>query len=462
MSPRSPDNTSGVSGRFPGSLSLTVEVTKPAVVTPSVYARRLLDDTGCSQLEPAYRDDRSPAELWRRSGAMYLSGHSDGLPRATPAPLASCMQGAWLALSALAPRALAPDFSAYQLLGERAAIAGLGRRGRVSPGGACTLLATADGMLALNLAREQDGELLPAWLELSVVEPSQLAAAVSDRPTALLVERARLLGLAAAAMGAPPVVPGWYQSTRLAAPAKSLSQAPLVVDLSSLWAGPLCAQVLAQCGARVIKVESVSRPDGARSGPPDFYHLMNAGKESVVLDLRSDQGRAHLRGLLQRADIVIESARPRALQQMGIRAEELLARKPGMVWLSITGYGRREPMGGWIAYGDDAGVAAGLSWLMGGATGDPVFCGDAIADPLTGLHAAVLAQAAWSQGGGLLLDVSLRDIAAHCAGLARPVAEEVSLQEDVATGVARPQARVVLALAAQPGEDTERILKEFP
>jgi hypothetical protein len=78
------------------------------------------------------------------------------------------------------------------------------------------------------------------------------------------------------------------------------------------------------------------------------------------------------------------------------------------VWVSITGYGRREPEGNWIAYGDDAAAASGLA----AATGDPdapLFCGDAIADPLTGLHAAVAALAHLRAGEGALLELALRD-----------------------------------------------------
>ena len=388
---------------------------------------------------------------------MWLSGHADGAPRACPAPLAACAQGAWLALSALCPQHLDPRFDAYRLLGERAAIAGLGRRGRRSAGGACHLLDTADGALALNLARDDDRDLIPAWLEQAVANMEELAAVVHGRRTGPLLERARLLGLAAAPVVPPRACASWFRATRHAPAQRARSGVPLVVDLSSLWAGPLCAQLLSGCGARVIKVESTTRPDGARSGPARFHDLLNAGKESVALDLRARTDRMRLRSLLGKADIVIESARPRALEQMGILATELLAERPGMVWLGITGYGRRAPMRDWIAYGDDAGVAAGLAWLVGGKGKDPVFCADAIADPLAGLHAAALALAAWLDGGGQLLDIALHDVAAFCAA-AGSVPESCMAP---AQEVALPVARVGTARAAELGADTSRVLREF-
>ncbi len=425
-------------------------------VTPTSHARRLLDALELHQLQPVV-DERSAELLWAHSGAMWLSGHADGPARSCPAPLAACAQGAWLALAALCPQRCDPHFAAHRLLGERAAIAGLTRQGRRSAGGACRLWQTVDGMLALNLARADDFELLPAWVEQPVPDIETLASVLLRCESATLLERAHLLGLAAAPMVAPRSCAAWFHSTRHAPPRPPLQAVPLVVDLSALWAGPLCGQLLAQCGARVIKVESRSRPDGARHGPADFYDLLNAGKESVALDLHDPVGRAQLHALLQRADIVIESSRPRALEQMGIVASELVAATPGKVWLGITGYGRREPMRDWIAYGDDAGVAAGLSWLLGGDCGDPVFCADAIADPLTGLHAALLALAAWRSGGGQLLDVALRDVVAYC----------ISAGQNCAAGAAPgieispPVARVVTVRAASLGADTERVLNEF-
>ena len=433
-------------------------------LTPTAYARRLLDSLDLPTLEVGAEvgaDYRSPSQLWAQSGAMWLSGHADASPRHCPAPLAACAQGAWLALAAVADNQLDPGFEAFRLLGERAAIAGLTRCGRTAPGGACQLLATADGALALNLPREDDVDLLPAWLQHPLTDTAELAALLRRRNSGELVARARLLGLAAAEVAPPQPVSSWYRSTQFGPVAAGRRRdKPLVIDLSALWAGPLCAQLLASCGARVIKVESVTRPDGARSGPPAFYDLMNCGKESVALDLAAEQGRLQLQQLLSCADIVIESARPRGLEQMGIYAADILAANPGMVWLGITGYGRRSPMREWIAYGDDAGVAAGLSWLMGGDRGDPVFAGDAIADPLTGLHAALLAWSSWVAGGGRLLDISLHDVVAHCIAAGTAQLED-PVSEHPVPAPERPVARPARSVAAPLGADTERVLREL-
>jgi hypothetical protein len=397
--------------------------------------------------------------LWAGSGAQFLTGHAGGPPLASPAPLATCARGAWLALSALNAGALDARFPAHQLLGERAALIGLHRQGAVSAGGACRLLACADGQLALNLPREDDWSLLPAWLELPAASWSDIASTLRQRSCETMVARGRLLGLAVADSQPPVALEDWFHTHTLAAPAQPPRRPPLVVDLSSLWAGPLCTHILGLLGARVIKVECTARPDGARAGSPQFFDLLNAGKDSVALDLASASGREQLGTLLARADIVVEATRPRALEQMGITAADLVRAGAGKVWLSITGYGRETPMRNWIAYGDDAGVAAGLSWLLRQAGAGDVFCADAIADPLTGLHAALLAWAAWTHGGGVLLDVSLQGVVSRCIaagnGLAGPGAIPATLD------VLPPCARPAPAPAAALGSDTEHVLSEL-
>ena len=116
--------------------------------------------------------------------------------------------------------------------------------------------------------------------------------------------------------------------------------------------------------------------------------------------------------LLDSADIVLESARPRALAQLGFDASAWVDARPGRLWASITGYGREHE---WIAFGDDAAIAAGLAFGPGGADSPPRFCADAIADPLTGLTTAVAILALHSAGRGGLLSLALADVAAHAA-----------------------------------------------
>src|SRR5262245_10147235 len=220
---------------------------------------------------------------------MELSGRPDGAPLLAPGPLAAWVRGELEALRRLALRALPADLDGPALLGERAALFRLSRRGTVAPGGACRLLPAADGWIAATLARPDDVACIPAWLG---VEPGDdpwaaVAAALRERAGEEAVARARLLGLAAAVADPLPreAPPAHRVAARGPRRERSPDAAPLVLDLSSLWAGPLCAQLLGQAGARVVKVESVARPDGARAGSAAFYALLNAGKTSVALDL---------------------------------------------------------------------------------------------------------------------------------------------------------------------------------
>ena len=241
----------------------------------------------------------------------------------------------------------------------------------------------------MTLARPDDLDLLAAWMERdwSGDEWDAVGRALTSRTVAEAVARARLLGLPAAVCEPPGSAPPPFGCIA-GAPGRPSRSRPLVVDLSSLWAGPLCTRILAAAGARVVKVESTRRPDGARSGTAVFFDLMHAGKESVALDFTTDQGRAALRALVAGADVVVESSRPRALEQLGIAAGS----HPG-IWIGITGYGRARPGRDWVAFGDDAAVAGGITALTGEPGGPPLFCADAYADPVTGLFAAVAALA---------------------------------------------------------------------
>lgn len=295
---------------------------------------------------------------------------------------------------------------ATELLTGRAALLNIAPQGQMSAGGATRLLPTRDGWGALTLSRPDDIAAIPALLQTDSVEceswqPILDWAAVNS--AAEVADRARLLGLPVSVLGetapAPPVI-----STVGPTRAGSLA-GTLVADLSSMWAGPLCGQLLARAGATVVKVESSSRPDGTRSGPPEFYDWMNGGKLSYAVDFDDP---ADLVALLRVADVVIEASRPAALSRRGL-GPNLTPARPGRIWLRITGHGTAGEKAGWVAFGDDAAVSGGL---VGYREGAPVFRGDAIADPLTGLHAAGAVAASRNRGGGELIEFSMAAVAA--------------------------------------------------
>ncbi|ODU07715.1 MAG: acyl-CoA transferase [Pseudonocardia sp. SCN 72-86] len=322
---------------------------------------------------------------WAASGVVALTGHSDGPALVPPGRAASVAAE----LGALF------DVDGAALLGERAAFTGRTRAGRVSVGGSCRLLRLANGWAAVSCARTDDAALLGALVEEALPEdpwPS-LAAALATMPAATFDERAELLSIAAGSIRrrepAPPVI--------LGLPIDLTGQ--LVVSFGALWAAPLCAQLLATRGARVVTVETLQRPDGARRGDPRFYGLLHAYDRVVQLDPVGDADALH--ALVGAADIVIEASRPRALRAWGIDAVAEVDR--GATWVSITAAGRAS---GRIGFGDDVAASAGL--VACDSEGLPVFVGDAIADPLAGLTAAMLALTQ----PGRLHDVAMTDVVA--------------------------------------------------
>lgn len=282
--------------------------------------------------------------------------------------------------------------------------------GRTSANGSCHLLRTLDGWAAVNLARPDDITAVPALVGLlgdSRPDPrepvEQLREAAVGATAADLADGAQLLGIPAAALGSesglrPPVV-----RRRNGQPLARRDRSLRVIDFSALWAGPLCARLLGLAGAQVTHVESRERPDGTRRGSPALYRRLRAGHRGLVLDFTPEA----LREAVADADIVIEASRPRALRRLGLRAEDFLAARPGRVWVGITGYGREADR---VAFGDDAAVAGGL--VAEGSDGAPVFLGDALADPVTGILAARAVAGSLASGGGDLLCVSMAACAA--------------------------------------------------
>ncbi|WP_419924904.1 CoA transferase [Candidatus Poriferisocius sp.] len=340
-----------------------------------------------------------PALIWAASGLMGLSGPEHG-----PPALAS---GSWVErldyvvnhIAELRGEPLRTDAAGF--LGERAALGGRTRRGSVSVGGACRMAAAADGVLAVSLARTSDVEAVPAWLEIGDLAESDVwsavAAGIRDQPVAELTERAGWLGLAVGE-AVRPSLPTAPCSLTDAGPAGFGRN--LVLDVSSLWAGPLCASLLGGFGFEVVKVEAPGRPDGARYGSPAFYERLNQGKKHTVIDLESEAGRRRFLDLCRQAAVVVDGLRPRVWANWGVDRLDV-AETCGLVWVSITGHGDDR-----AAFGDDAAVSGGL-WLQDPDGGLPWFVGDAAADPVAGLVACRAAAEALAAGRAGLVEVAM-------------------------------------------------------
>jgi len=348
----------------------------------------------------------SVAGQWGDSGLAHLTGLPDGPPDFSRANVLS--------------RAAEITADAATLLAGRAGLLGLTRGGRVSAGGATRLLRARDGWCAITLSRPDDVAAVPAVLQVDDApkEPDDpwgaLTVWAAARLTGEIVERTGLLDIPAAALGEAAAAPPRIRPISSPAPVPGLAGL-LVADLSSMWAGPLCGHLLARAGATVVKVESPRRPDGTRTGDRAFFDWINGEKLSYCIDFDSQADQ--LRQLLMVADVVIEGSRPAALARRRLGPDHL-APRDGRIWLRITGY---DDDSGRPAFGDDAAVAGGL---VGTGVDGPVFCGDAIADPLTGLEATRAVTDSLHRGGGELIQVAMSAVAANYAEL--PTTEPVS------------------------------------
>lgn len=387
------------------------------------------------------------ASVWASCGAMHLTGD----------PSRPALAIDWRAGERL--EGLTARFGLdTSVLTERAAILQLRRGGRVSCGGRTRLLRARDEWIAFSLARDEDLQLLPALVgvEAAGIDDAwaQLGSEVQGHTALELEERGALLGasVSVVGIGAGPMV-------TMGGPRRGSGpcRAPLVVDMSALWAGPLCTDLLRRSGAEVIKVEDPARPDGARTGLVGFYDLLNQSKASVALDFRSRSGRSRLVDLLCAADVVVTSARARAFEQLGISVEEILSSKSDKVWTAITAFGWTSNR---VGYGDDVAAGVGLvAWDP--SDGQPRFAADAIADPLCGLEAAARTLDCLGMGGRWFVDASLAGAAAATEPqrtAARPATALGGGWFIEGQPVREPNARTPLTPASPLGADTERVL----
>lgn len=199
-----------------------------------------------------------------------------------------------------------------------------------------------------------------------------------------------------------------------------------VLDMSRVLAGPYCAMMLGDLGADVIKVESPEGDDTRRWGPPyqggesAYYLSCNRNKRSVVLDFDTEEGRNTARRLASRSQVLVENFRLGTMERWGLGYEELSRDNPGLVYCSISGYGRTGPLSHLPGYDFVMQGVGGVMSFTGEPEGPPEKVGVAIVDLTAGMFAlsAILAALRVRDltGMGQRIDISLLD--SHLAWLA--------------------------------------------
>ena len=196
-----------------------------------------------------------------------------------------------------------------------------------------------------------------------------------------------------------------------------------VVDLTRVLSGPYCTMLLADMGARVIKVEQPGRGDDTRAwGPPfvdgesAYFLSINRNKESLTLDLKQDGARRVIEALLDRADVLVENFRPGTMERLGLGYEAVSGRWPRVIYCSVSGFGQTGPRRDEPGYDAVIQAEGGLMSITGDADGPPFRLGVAISDIVSGMFAAQgIAMALLARtrtGRGQRVDVGMLDATA--------------------------------------------------
>ena len=200
-----------------------------------------------------------------------------------------------------------------------------------------------------------------------------------------------------------------------------------VLECAQIMAGPTCGALLADLGADVIKVEKIPGGDDARAyrepriaGVSAPFLVMNRNKRGIALDLKHPDGRDALLRLVDSADVLVENYRPGTMDKLGLGWEVLHARKPSLIYCSISGYGLTGPLGGGGGFDLVAQAFAGLMSITGEPGRPPAKVGSSVADLNAGLLAASGILAAYvhrlKTGEGQRVDTSLMEAALHQTG----------------------------------------------
>lgn len=192
-----------------------------------------------------------------------------------------------------------------------------------------------------------------------------------------------------------------------------------VLDLTHVLAGPYCSHTLQDLGAKIIKVERPGTGDDTRAFPPftqgnsAYFAALNAGKQSIALDLKSPTDRGILDRLLARADVVLENYRPGVMERLGYGWETLHARHPRLIYGAVSGFGHSGPDAAKPAYDMVVQARGGVMSITGEEGGPPVRVGASIGDIVAGMFLAQGVLAALydreKTGQGAKVDVAMLD-----------------------------------------------------
>ena len=192
----------------------------------------------------------------------------------------------------------------------------------------------------------------------------------------------------------------------------------LVLDLTRVLAGPFATMILADLGARVVKVEPPGGDDSRGFGPfangkSAYFASLNRGKESIALDLKSASDRAIFERLIARADVLVENYRSGTMEKLGYGFESLHARHPRLIYAACSGFGHSGPYAGRPAYDLVVQAMGGIMSLTGHPGGPPTRVGTSIGDIAAGLFTAIgIATALYRralEGVGMKVDVAMLD-----------------------------------------------------
>jgi CoA:oxalate CoA-transferase len=167
-----------------------------------------------------------------------------------------------------------------------------------------------------------------------------------------------------------------------------------VLDLSRVMSGPFCTAMLADLGAEVIKIEMPGGGDDSRHFGPfkddesAYFMLLNRGKKSMTLDLKSERGREILMAMVASCDVVIENFRPGVAKRLGLDYDSLAPQHPGLIYASISGFGQEGPLADRPAYDLIVQAMSGLMNVTGQRDGPPTAVGESVIDVCTGMFAA--------------------------------------------------------------------------